>query len=210
MTATQIKLGLLDACLALYRQQYQSVTSLDFKNYMRSQHPSENWTQELVSDYLMNLNLPYSDNGSWRIYSFVPIKAQVDETTILNAVRVLTTGQLDITKTNIKSHLRLAGLDISNFSEVFDKMNFVHTGGYTSDNHKVYVLVNSGAHFSQSKKQQVPIREMAKPYLKNAIVKNFNGADIEEVLDDPNDELYQMLFAYFTFEIRARINDELA
>ena len=51
---------------------------------------------------------------------------------------------------------------------------------------------------------------MAKPYLKNAIVKNFNGADIEEVLDDPNDELYQMLFAYFTFEIRARINDELA
>lgn len=206
MTATQIKLGLLDACLALYRQQYQSVTSLDFKNYMRSQHPSENWTQELVSDYLMNLNLPYTDNGTWRIYSFVPIKAQVDETSILNAVKVLTTGQLDITKTNIKSHLRLAGLDISNFSEVFDEMNFVHTGGYTSDNHKIYVLVDSGAHFSKSKGQQIPIREMAKPYLKNAIVKNFNNVDIEDVLDDPDGELYQMLFAHFTFEIRDTIN----
>lgn len=206
MTATQIKLGLLDACLALYRQQYQSVTSLDFKNYMRSQHPSENWTQELVSDYLMNLNLPYSDNGSYRVYSFAPIKAQVDETSILNAVKVLTTGQLDITKTNIKSHLRLAGLDISNFLEVFDEMNFVHTGGYTSDNHKVYVLVNSGAHFSKSKGQQVPIRDMAKPYLKNAIVKNATIVEMEDILDDPDGELYQMLFAYFTFEIRNTIN----
>ena len=210
MTATQIKLGLLDACLALYKQSFPTVTSLDFKNYMRSQHPSENWTQELVSDYLMNLNLPYTDNGSYRIYSFVPIKAQVDETSILNAVKVLTTGQLDITKTNIKSHLRLAGLDISNFSEVFDEMNFVHTGSYTSDNHKVYVLVNSGAHFSKSKGQQVPIREMAKPYLRNAILKNIENTDLEDVLLDPDGELYQMLFAYFTFEIRARINDELA
>lgn len=206
ITATQIKLGLLDACLALYKQQHQSVTSLDFKNYMRSQHPSENWTQELVSDYLMNLNLPYLDNGSYRTYSFVRIKAQVDETAILNAVKVLTTGQLDITKTNIKSHLRLAGLDISNFSEVFDRMNFVHTGSYTSDNHKIYVLVNSGAHFSQSKKTQVPIREMAKPYLKNAIIKSFGNVDIEDVLDDPDGELYQMLFAYFTSEIRNTIN----
>lgn len=210
MTATQIKLGLLDACLALYKQSFPTVTSLDFKNYMRSQHPSENWTQELVSDYLMNLNLPYTDNGSYRIYSFVPIKAQVDETSILNAVKVLTTGQLDITKTNIKSHLRLAGLDISNFSEVFDEMNFVHTGSYTSDNHKVYVLVNSGAHFSKSKGQQVPIREMAKPYLRNAILKNIENTDLEDVLLDPDGELYQMLFAYFTFEIRARINGELA
>jgi len=206
MTATQIKLGLLDACLALYKQNFSTVTSLDFKNYMRSQHPSENWTQELVSDYLTNLNLPYTDNGSYRTYSFAPIKAQVDEASILNAVKVLTTGQLDITKTNIKSHLRLAGLDISNFSEVFDEMNFVHTGGYTSDNHKIYVLVNSGAHFSQSKKAQVPIREMAKPYLKNAIIKNFNNVNIEDVLDDPDGELYQMLFAYFTSEIRTAIN----
>lgn len=209
MTATQIKLGLLDACSALYKQSFPTVTSLDFKNYMRSQHPSENWTQELVSDYLVSLNLPYTDNGSYRTYSFAPIKAQVDETSILNAVKVLTTGQLDITKTNIKSHLRLAGLDISNFSEVFDEMNFVHTGSYTSDNHKVYVLVNSGAHFSKSKGQQVPIREMAKPYLRNAILKNIENTDLEDVLLDPDGELYQMLFAYFTFEIRAAINNEL-
>lgn len=209
MTATQIKLGLLDACLALYRQQYQSVTSLDFKNYMRSQHPSENWTQELVSDYLVNLNLPYSDNGYYKIYSFVTVKPQVTELAIENAVGVLTTGQLEITKTHIKSHLRLAGFDVSNFSEVFETMNFVHTGDYTSDNHKIYVFVKSGAHYSQTKKAQLAIQNMAKPYLKNAIIKNSKNVSMADILDDPDGELFQMLYAYCTYNIRHDINSTI-
>jgi hypothetical protein len=111
----------------------------------------------------------------------------------------------NITKSNLKHFVRAAELPLDNFSQLFDQLQLTHNGRYTSDNHKIWVRVPIGKHLSKSKQQIVAIKDMPKPYLRNAICKYVadNGIpDMYTLLTEENRELYKLLKAYFTFEIR--------
>lgn len=207
---TAERIFILDACFDLYAATHQTITTLEFKEYVRDLHPTITWNQNLISDYLVSKQLPYSDNGTYRTYTIGNGKPVVDIHAIGNAVKALLTGGLDVTKTYIKSHLRLAGYDLTNFSDVFDSMNFVHTGSYTSDNHKIWALVANGNHYSKSKGSEVSISSMPKAYLFNAICKDSKNVSLVDILNDPSGELYKMLFAYLTIDIRNNIHKTIS
>lgn len=114
----------------------------------------------------------------------------------------------NVTKTNLKTLIRGNGYSLNNLSDLFTQLNLQHTGKYTTDNHRIWVRVPAGKHLSKTKNQVIPIKDMPKPYLKNAIVKYIfdNGApDIWNILTDSKTELHKMLQAYFTWEIRNSI-----
>lgn len=52
----------------LEQQSCNKITTLDFKNALILHHPDFYWTQNEVSTFLAEKNLPYEDNGVYRTY----------------------------------------------------------------------------------------------------------------------------------------------
>jgi hypothetical protein len=98
---------------------------------------------------------------------------------------------------------------MSTFDQAFENCQLRHTGQYTGDNKKIYQVVPSGQHLSKNKQQLVDIKTMAKPYLKNAFLKIWNNEaiEMEDIFNTPSCEEYQLLEAYFTFDIRQKLQN---
>lgn len=184
-----------------------TTTTLDLKQSLIKNWPDENWTQQWVSNFMMGQNLDWTDgpNSRYRIYH-APVILTLQH--LKDLCEELTDLGEEITKTNLKSMLRGLDLPLGNFKELFNQLGLQHNGLYTTDNHKIWVKVPTGKHLSKSKQQVVAIKDMPKPYLRNAICKHVadNGQpDMHTLLTDSSRELHKLLQAYFTFEIRNSI-----
>lgn len=203
------KMNCAEAVLKNYLSTNGTITSLELKNQLISQHPNEYWTQNWCSDYLMQSGLSFDDNGTYRTYyanatlpTVTPLNV-LDTSSILNAAQHLVNNNRFITKTNLKSLLHLQQFDLSNFKELFNQCSFEHNGNYTNDNHKIYTIVKKGQHFSKTKQKSVAITDIPKPYIVNTLFHKYETTTIGEVLSKSTDEeVYQLLKALFTFEVR--------
>jgi len=193
-----------------------TITTLELKNGLRLLHPDVYWNQDWVSNFMASQNLYYdtvfNSNGlEHRVYynQLLPSSSVQNSLTLQNLqdyVDHVIGGE--ITKTQMKSYFQAKGFSLSNFKELFDQLGLQHTGKYTSDNHKIWKYVPTGKHLSKNKGQLVDIKDMAKPYLRNAFLKlwNNNPHDFDIILDDPNCEEHKLLQAFFTFDIRQKLN----
>lgn len=200
--------GLIKIALLEYFNNHETVTTLDLKTFCRDKYPGVNFTQVEVSRFLMHSDLVegYDDNGTYRTYYKKTFTKEVTANVIEQAY--LHIGH-PFTKTKLKTWLRQNEYDLNTWSEVFDEMDFTPTGAYTSDNHKIYTLRKSGEHFSKSKYSTVTIKDMAKPYLRNAFLKAWQATplDMDEILLDQDSEIYQLLEAYMTYDMRQKIKN---
>lgn len=186
---------------------HSTVTTLELKQDLIKNWPDEYWSQQWVSGFMQNQELDWtdSDNGRYRIYQ-APISLNL--THLEDYCQDIIDLDENITKSNLKSLIRADGLPLGKFKELFDQLGLQHTGKYTSDNHKIWVKVPVGKHLSKNKKQLVDIKDMPKPYLKNAIAKyvaEYGIPDMHYILSKPDSELYKLLAAFFTHEIRNSI-----
>lgn len=181
-----------------------SVTASNLRTGLASWFPNELWTVSWVSSFLQNQDLEYSvsDDRRFRTY-YRPSTLTLED--LQEFCNTIESTKENITKSNLKHFVRAADLPLDNFSQLFDQLQLTHNGRYTSDNHKIWVRVPIGKHLSKSKQQIVAIKDMPKPYLRNAICKYVadNGIpDMHTLLTEDNRELYKLLKAYFTFEMR--------
>jgi hypothetical protein len=181
-----------------------TTTTLDLKNALIKNWPEENWTQQWVSSFMMGQNLDWTDSldRRYRIYHSPMILTVEHLQEFCDDITEL--GE-NITKTNLKSLVRAAGLPLGNFKELFNQLGLQPNGKYTRDNHKIWIKVPTGKHLSKNKGTLVAIKDMAKPYLRNAIAKYVadNGCpDMHYILGKPDSEFFKLLYAFFTFEMR--------
>ena len=94
---------------------------------------------------------------------------------------------------------------ITGFKKLFDQCGFVKTEDRDEYDDRIYAIVPSGSHYSQSKKSLIEINDMAKPHLVNALRK-YGNVSVSELIDNPTSEIAQMLKAYFTFDVRQILN----
>ena len=184
---------------------FSVITASQLKEHLEKNWSDESWSNQWVSGFLRNSELEYDVYNQTRIYH-APLVLTLQH--LKDVCEELVDLGEDITKTNIKSMLRGSDLPLGNFKELFNQLGLQHNGKYTADNHKIWVSVPAGKHLSKSKQQLVAIKDMPKPYLLNAICKYVteNGQpDMHSMLTDQKRELYKLLQAYFTFEIRNSI-----
>lgn len=158
---------------------------------------------ETIVEFIQSLNLPKKLVKGVVHYDISSLDNIITEDVVMKAVSTLTAQGKQITKTNLKSELRKT-YDISKFGDVFGKLNFIETGAYTLDNHKIYRFVAPGKHLSNTKGKEVDIKDMPKRYLVNAILDGYSSSKIENIFEGEN-ELYQMLKAYFTYDVRQQL-----
>jgi len=178
------------------------ITTLDFKNFLRKQYPGEQWSQQYVSKFLYQQGLDFytktnAHGDTYRVYSAPKV---LTSTVLLDQIDILESVNEPITKTKLKTLVRNLDYPLGNFKEVFDSLGLKHNDRYTSDNHKIWYVEKSGQHYSKSKNKSVAIKTMAKPHLKNALCKT--NYKIQDILDNPLSEQYEMLEAYFLYDIR--------
>lgn len=183
------------------------VTTLDFKNYLRTMHPDLKWKQADVSLFLSSVDgLGFTDNGTYRTYFVANNPITTLSSKVLEDICTeLEATNTPITKTILKSKLRNLGYSLDDFKSVFSSMNFVHTGKYTSDNHKIYKLVDDGQHLSQTKGAVVNIKDMNKNHILNTLNKQYRNAYLGDILDRTG-EAYDLLKAFFTYDVRQVLN----
>jgi len=183
-----------------------TITTWQLKNYLDKYYGEEVWTSSYVSMFLQNKDLVYEvSTDRTRVYK-LPVILTKDS--IQNVAYDLVKNRQPITKRSLRVGLGKAGLPLDEFEKVFKECNFVHSGEYTGDNKKIWVPVESGKHFSKSKKAVVDIKTMPKKYLMNTIAKYVMGngqAHINEILRSPTSEIYKLLYAFFTYDIRNNI-----
>lgn len=211
-----------------------TITTKEFKEHLRKIHADYEWTQLWVSGFLMNQQLSFDDTGIYRIYHnphlvhttstnlvkttstndggklIVSItKLKSFEEVFNDAITTLQYASESITKNSIKSKLKEFGwiykLDYSfeEFADVFENSDLDWTGQYNSENHKIYTTVQVGQHYSQSKGVVVDIKTMHPNHIYNTIKKKYNSLDLEDCFDSKT-EIYQLLKAYFTYDIRQK------
>jgi hypothetical protein len=181
---------------------YGAITASQFKIQLDKNWKDEIWSNQWVSGFLRNSELEYETYNGTRVYQ-APVVLTLQHLKDL-CEELVDLGE-HITKTNLKSMLRGLDLPRDNFKELFSQLGLQHNGKYTADNHKIWIKVPVGKHLSKSKQQIVAIKDMPKPYLRNAICRTVadNGMpDMYTLLTEENRELYKLLKAYFTFEIR--------
>ena len=183
---------------------HDTVTTLELKNSLIQNHPAIYWTQQWVSAFMQNTELEFTDNGRYRTYFKTSLSLEV----LQDVVEEFTSLNRPITKEALKKELVHDGFALGNFKELFAQLNLQHSGKYTADNKKIWVYVPTGKHLSKGKQSLVSIKDMPKPYLRNAIAKYVadNGQpDMHYILGQPTSEFYKLLQAFFTWEIRNAI-----
>jgi hypothetical protein len=185
-------------------QHSDTIETSGLRDSLATRYPDQLWTASWVSSFLQNQDLEYtlSNDRKYRIYHR-PSTLTLED--LQEFCKTIESAGENITKSNLKHFVRAAELPLDNFNQLFDQLQLTHNGRYTSDNHKIWVRVPIGKHLSKSKQQIVAIKDMPKPYLRNAICKYVadNGTpDMHTLLTEENKELYKLLKAYFTFEMR--------
>lgn len=73
-----LKRGHMSAVVMSLLQANNSITTLEIKNELRTNHPDFSWKQGDVSDYMNEMHLSgdltYEDNGTYRVYSGEVVK----------------------------------------------------------------------------------------------------------------------------------------
>ncbi len=196
--------NIINASVASLFTQNNSITVGTLHKYLRANHSTFMWDTGDLINHLHELGLP-SLSTTKELLFFQNKDITLDVLRIA-ADRVKRKGWV-ITKTNLKSEIRLLGFGLANFNDVFTQFGFAETGKYTTDNHKIYALRDKIEHFSKTKQEITPIREMPKPYLYNTLVKQ--APALESILQNPDGELYKLLYAYLTFNIPDSINNTI-
>ena len=160
-------------------------------------HPDLKWKQADVSLFLSSVDgLGFTDNGTYRTYFVANNPITTLSSKVLEDICTeLEATNISITKTILKSKLRNLGYGLDDFKQVFDSMNFVHTGKYTVDNHKIYKLVDDGQHLSQTKGTVMNIKDMNKNHILNTLNKQYRNAYLGDILDRTG-EAYDLLKAF--------------
>ena len=165
--------------------------------------PEESWTHQWVNNFLQSEELEWEvSSDKIRIYH-AKNKLQLED--LEEYMQFIVDTKEDITKSNLKSLCRGGNFNLDNFKELFDELGLEHTGKYTPDNHKVWVKVPVGQHLSKNKGVVIPIKDMAKPYLRNALAKytaDHGYPDMYTILGQPTTEFYKLLQAFFTHDLR--------
>jgi len=115
----------------------------------------------------------------------------------------------NLTKKNLRKHLLENNVVFSEelekkFQDFFSSLK--DTGRYTSENHKIYAFLGIDEHYSETDQKVVKIKDMHPNYIYNLIKKRYGQLDLEDCFKR-NSEIYQLLKAYFTYDIRARLKD---
>lgn len=186
------------------------ITSLEFKGVLRTEYPDYEWTQFFCSKFLFQNNLSFDDNGTYRTYYAPNVCSMSFEEAFNTSISELEENEIQITKKNLKKELAKLGFnqgidyESSDFESHFDESDLRPTGKHNSENHNIYVRVGSGQHYSKTKDSVISTSLMHKNHIENALKKNYSTIKVEDFLD-PNTRLYDLLQAYFTWDLRQRI-----
>lgn len=193
-----------------YFRANRQTTTLELKNKLREVYPDHNWTQLWVSSFLLSQGLEFDDNGVYRVY-YAPMTMTLDIAFEL-ALSALLTNKEDITKKSLKREISKEGLvygqdyDHDEFESVFAKSDLQPSGSWNKENHIIYVEITPGNHLSKSTGQIIPIKTMHKNHVANALLKYHSDANMSECLD-PNTKVYELLEAYFTYDVKQKLNN---
>lgn len=180
-----------------------TLTLDQFRSWLKQRFPEESWGNVYVAKWLFENSEEYIDRpGEARVYT---APNQLTSSELLEYCDILTQSGKHITKTNLKSLVRRSNKTVQSFKDLFDSLNLTFTGKYTVDNHKIYVLHQPTQHYSKTKDEIMQITDMHKKHLINTI-KNAGRAPIGSIIEDPDSELYKLLFAYFTYDIREQLH----
>lgn len=197
------KIEKIEQVLEVFSRSNSTVTTAELKSYLDSCYREESWTSSYVSRFLQDKDLEYTlSSDRTRVYK-LPIVLTKEH--IQDTAYSLVKNNQPITKRSLRVNLSKQGLPLDEFEKLFKECNFVHSGKYTGDNKKIWVSVEAGKHFSKSKGAAVDIKTMPKKYLQNTIARYLmdNGhAHINEILRSPSSEIYKLLYAFFTYDIR--------
>lgn len=213
----QPNLQLAQQLLADWWLNNDTVTSLEFKEELRSEYKDHNWTQQWVSYFLGLSGHQFDDNGQFKIYHRdAPLFTISIPNMLANISVPVTQIKLNeawkyyqyspnpsitnkVTKKQIKqilaNHLNVN--DFSNFDEEFEKSGFCWSGTNNSERHKEYVWLKDDEYWSQSKQEILKLANMPKAHIKNSLLKRYSGVNIDEILNYPNKEVNKLLKAYF-------------
>ena len=213
----QPNLQLAQQLLADWWLNNTEVTSLQFKEELRSEYPDHIWNQQWVSHFLANSGHQFDDNGQFKIYhrdaplftinipnTVANISVPVTQDKLLKAWEYWQQGHgsntiTTVTKKNIKIALEqhLGVNDLSNFEAEFYQSGFFWSGLNNKENHKTYVWLKDDEYWSQSKMQVLKLANMPKSHIKNSLLKRYPDVEVQYLLNNPNEEVTKLLKAYF-------------
>lgn len=209
-TLLQPSADLAQIVLDDYFKENRQITTLELKNKLREIYSDYYWTQLWVSSFLLSQGLEFVDKGLYRIY-YAPITMTLDIAFEL-ALSTLLINKEDITKKSLKREISKEGLvygqdyDHDEFESVFAKSDLQPSGSWNKENHIIYVEITPGNHLSKSTGQIIPIKTMHKNHVANALLKYHSNANMSECLD-PNTKVYELLEAYFTYDVKQKLNN---
>lgn len=201
----------LETVLNNHFKSHSTITTGDLRTMVYNLFPEDKFTHLQVSKFLQeDLDLEYTVNSD-KVYIYHKPNIMTTTTnypTVESVIQFFVAHKTEITKTKIKTALRNAGAGVPVVIEP-EKYNLVWNGNYTSDNHKIYIYVAPGKHLSKTKHEIVDIKQMPKPYLRNAIMKivHEDYDSIEHAFNNPQSELNKLLSAYYTYDIRQQVNN---
>ena len=216
----QPNLQLAQQLLADWWLNNSEVTSLQFKEELRSEYPDHIWNQQWVSYFLSQTDHEWADKGNYKLYfrdSAIKTTQPAQVGSMLSVITVpVTQLKLNeawkyyqyspnpsiinkVTKKQIKqilvNHLNVN--NFSNFDEEFDNSGFCWSGTNNSERHKEYVWLKADEYWSQSKQEILKLANMSKPHIKNSLLKRYADNEVEYLLNNPNEEVTKLLKAYF-------------
>lgn len=150
-----------------------------------------------VSRVLYKEKIPYEDTPLGRAY-IAPDDLYTSMVNYINSTPTFTKSEFRrAMKTN-------SCYDETRFDQNFFVLGLVHTGEYNKENHKIYTSVPEGKHYSQTGKELVSLSDMHPNHTFNALMKKYKHTDLEDCFKVES-EVYKLLKAYFTFDIRTEL-----
>ena len=92
----------------------------------------------------------------------------------------------------------------SDFDHYFSKLGFEFTGQYNTENHKLYRVRKPGTHFSETSEEVVEIGNMHPNHIYNTILKKYSNILVKDCFTRSS-EIYQLLKAYFLYDIKESV-----
>jgi hypothetical protein len=111
-----------------------------------------------------------------------------------------------VTMKFVKNYLKQSGVEFTNdeFNHYFIKLGFEFSGEYNKENHKLYRIRKDGTHFSKTEQDFVAIDKMHPTHIFNLIQQKYPNTLVKDCFTRSS-EIYQLLKAYFLYNIRETV-----
>lgn len=225
------KVQLIQECFLNMLAQKGVATTLEVKEELIKSQPAFFWKQREVSDVIMELSvrtqIDYTTDSvnGYRTYYAQPIGISNFATQVINQTAQSETNEelfvkaLDIATKNSsvmsKRHFKLLYQgDKDVFNDLWDEhfgVRIQFSGKRNTENHNLYVFLESKQHFSKTKGKTLDISNMHPAHIRNTIKKNYPNVTLEELVDAKDDEEFVILVkGYFNNNLLHKLSNVIS